>query len=172
MRRLGTALPILVLSVALLSPAAFAKGKFIDGNATVTDGEFRTLNLTQSAEPIHGGLFVTFTEVGLGANAGTNYLVTADASATYVCVNNGGNQPSAENKETVSGPVSATGTFTSGANGRVEGSLPVPPLGPGSFTCPGGQTVFLYSVSYTNVVITDTTNGVSLTLPGPFTRTF
>jgi len=93
--------------------------------------------------------------------------LTADATATYVCVNRGGANPSAQNKTTVSGPVIATGTFNSGKNGQVTASLTVSPP-PSDISCPRGQSLELASVSYTNVVLTDTTNNVSIAL-GDFT---
>jgi hypothetical protein len=108
-----------------------------------------------------GSLNVSFKEAGLGDNLLISYEATADATATYGCINGGGNHPKATNKETVSGPVSASGTFSSGKNGTISQSLTLSPPGPGDFTCPGGQTLELGSVSYTNVSITDTTNGVS-----------
>jgi hypothetical protein len=43
----------------------------------------------------------------------------------------------------------------------VRGSLPLTPPGPGNFSCPSGQTLRLDSVTYSNVVVTDSTNGVS-----------
>jgi hypothetical protein len=169
MRRLGSLISILLFSLALAAPAAHAANpRFISGTAAVTDGDLRI------AEHIgvHGGLLVSFIEVGLGDNEVTSYLVTADATATYVCINKGGKQPQAANKATVAGPVSASVTLTADENGRVEGSLPVAPLGPGGFGCPPGQNMVLQSVSYTNVLITDTTHGVSLSIPGTFSLTF
>ncbi|HEY0889944.1 MAG TPA: hypothetical protein VGE38_10065 [Nocardioides sp.] len=115
----------------------------------------------------NGSLTVNFKEAGLGTNQNITYVLSADATATYVCVNRGGANPSASNKTTVSGPVSATGTFSSGKNGNVVGSLTVQPP-PTSLTCPGGQTLRLASVSYTNVTLTDTTNGITASIPGTF----
>jgi hypothetical protein len=86
---------------------------------------------------------------------------------TYVCVNKGGKNPSAQNKATISGPVLATGTFDSGKNGNVTASLTVVPPGPGGFSCPGGQSLQIAQVSYTNVLLTDITNSVSTSI-GPF----
>jgi hypothetical protein len=40
-----------------------------------------------------------------------------------------------------------------------------------SFTCPPGQTRVLAAVTYTNIVLTDTTNGVSTDVPDA-SRTF
>jgi len=113
-------------------------------------------------------LVVSWKEAGLGNNQLITYVASADATATYVCVNRGGANPSAQNKTTVSGPVSATGTFSSGQNGQITQSLTILPPGPGSFTCPPGQSRELAQVTYTNVVITDTTNDVSASIPGTF----
>jgi hypothetical protein len=104
---------------------------------------------------------VAFKEAGLGNNQLITYVASAEGTATYVCVNNGGQCPNAANKVTVSGPVSATGTFNSGDNGQITQSLTLSPPSAGSFTCPGGQTLTLADVSYTNITITDTTNNVS-----------
>ncbi|HEU5108551.1 MAG TPA: hypothetical protein VFT95_08350 [Micromonosporaceae bacterium] len=109
-----------------------------------------------------GSLTVNFKEAGLGSNQNIDYVLTADGTATYVCVNNGGGNPSAQNKTTVSGPVVATGTFNSGKNGQVTASLTAQPPGPGGFSCPPGQKLQLAQVSYTNVVLTDLTNDESI----------
>ena len=169
MLRIARPFPAVLLFLALAAPHAHAaKAHFIKGEASVTDGELGPTTRVG----FHGGLLVSFVEVGLGSNLGIDYLVTADASATSACINNGGNQPSAENKGTVAGPVSTSGTFTADKNGRVTASLAVAPLGPGDLSCPPGQTLYLTEVSYTNVVLTDTTNGVTLSIPGTFSLTF
>jgi hypothetical protein len=111
----------------------------------------------------NGSLTVNFKEAGLGTNQLINYELTADATATYVCVNKGGANPSAQNKTTVSGPVTATGTFNSGKNGNVTASLTVNPP-PSDISCPSGQSLQLASVSYSNVTLTDTTNQVSISV--------
>jgi hypothetical protein len=113
-------------------------------------------------------LVVSFKEAGLGDNQLITYVASADATATYVCVNRGGANPSAQNKITVSGPVSATGTFSSGKNGQVTASLTISPPGPGGFSCPPGQRLAIAQVVYSNVTITDTTNGVTESIPGTF----
>ena len=125
------------------------------------------IRATGSLNP-DGSLTVSFKEAGLGTNQNIDYVLTADSTVTYVCVNRGGGNPSASNKTTVSGPVSASGTFNSGKNGQVTASLTVQPVGPGSFTCPPGQSLEIAQVTYTNVVLTDTTNNVTATLGGTF----
>jgi len=89
-------------------------------------------------------------------------LTVTNATATYACINGGGNHPKAANKETVNGPLGATGSFAPTKNGRVIASLGAGPLSAGSFSCPGGQTLVLASVSYAGIVLTDTTNNVSI----------
>jgi hypothetical protein len=114
-----------------------------------------------------GTLTVDFKEAGLGTNQNIDYVLSADATATYVCVNRGGANPAAANKTTVAGPVSATGTFNSGKNGQVTASLTVEPP-PSDIACPPGQDLQLAEVSYENVLLTDTTNDVALSVGGPF----
>jgi len=81
-------------------------------------------------------------------------------------VNGGGNCPNAANKVTVSGSVTAAGTFASGKNGQITACLtleaPEPP-DPGKFSRPGGQTLTLSEISFSNITITDTTNSVTKT---------
>jgi hypothetical protein len=157
MRRLAAALVLSLALLALMATAAFADSPhFVSASASVN---------------ADGTLTVSFKEAGLGTNQLINYEATADATATYVCVNNGGGHPSATNKTTVSGPVSKTGTFSSGKNGNVTASLtlsPPPPPAPDVFSCPSGQTLQLALVSYTNVAITDTTHGITEPIPGTF----
>jgi hypothetical protein len=104
---------------------------------------------------------VCFKEAGLGNDVLITYTASAQATATYVCVNNGGQCPNAANKTTVSGPVSATGTFSSGQNGSISQCLTFSPPSAGSFSCPSGQNLTLSHVSYTDITITDTTNSVT-----------
>ena len=142
----------LVLIVAAATPAHAVSPHFVSASANLSGTN----------------LVVNFKEAGLGTNQLITYTATANATATYVCVNNGGGNPSASNKTTVSGPVSATGTFSSGKNGQVTASLTLSPPGPGGFSCPPGQTQAIAQVTYTDVAITDTTNGITEPIPGTF----
>jgi hypothetical protein len=137
-----------MLSLVAAAPALAVSPHFISASGTLN---------------ANGSLTVKYKEAGLGTNQLINYTLTADATATYVCVNRGGANPSAQNKTTVSGPVSASGSFSSGKNGNVTASLTVSPP-PSDISCPPGQTLELASVSYTNVTLTDTTNGISIPL--------
>jgi hypothetical protein len=143
--------PLLIL-MATVSPAYADSPHFVRASASLSGSN----------------LVVSFKEAELGANQLVNYVANADATATYVCVNRGGGNPSASNKTTVSGPVSATGTFSSGKSGQVTASLTLTPPGPGNFSCPPGQSRQIAQVTYTNVAITDTTNNVTEPIPGTF----
>jgi hypothetical protein len=150
-----------IAAVAVLAAfLAFSAGALAD------TGHFHSAD---SSVNNSGALVVTFDERGLG-NGDINYTLTADATAIYACINGGGNHPKAANKETVNGDVSAGGTFQS-KNGRVTASLTAGPISAGSFSCPGGQRLVLAAVSYTNIVLTDTTSNVAIDVPDA-SRTF
>jgi hypothetical protein len=144
----------------LIVVAAFATAAIAVPVALAVSPHFISASGTLNA---NGSLTANFKEAGLGTNQNINYTLSADATATYVCVNKGGANPSAQNKTTVSGPVSASGTFSSGKNGNVTASLTVNPP-PSDISCPNGQRLELASVSYTDVTLTDTTNNVSISL--------
>src|SRR5215204_6597429 len=116
-----------------------------------------------------GALVVSFDERGLG-NDNVTYTLTADATALYACINRGGKNPAAANKQSFEGQVSGGGSFEV-KNGRVVASLTAGPLLAPQFTCPSGQQRVLAAVTYTNIVLTDTTNNVSTTVPDA-SRTF
>lgn len=112
----------------------------------------------------NGALQVSWDEAGVG-NALVNYTLTADSSATYACINGGGNHPSAKNKQAVAGPVTSPQAGFNPTNGRVTttNGISVGPLA-STLSCPGGQTFVLACVSYTNIVLTDITNSVSTSI--------
>ncbi len=151
------ALMALLALLMAISPAFAASPHFLSASAAVDNS---------------GNLVVSWKEAGLGNNVIIAYLASADATADYGCINGGGNHPKASNKQTVSGPVSAPGEFSSGKNGAINGSLTVAPPPAGSFSCPSGQTLVLADVAYTNVSITDTTNVIYEPIPGTFSKTF
>lgn len=143
------ALPMMLTGLVMGAPAALAvNAHFVSASGTVNSD---------------GSLTVKFKEAGLGTNQNIDYTLTAQGTATWVCVNKGGANPSAQNKTTVNGPVSASGTFNSGKNGNVTASLTVQPP-PSDISYPKGQTLMLASASYTDVTLTDTTNGITVML--------
>jgi hypothetical protein len=151
---------IVVATVALVTSMAFTAG------ALAQAAKFHSATSSVNND---GALVVSWDERGLG-NENIDYTLTADATAVYACINRGGNHPEAANKETVNGDVSASGSFEP-RNGRVQASLTAGPISAGDFSCPGGQRLVLASVSYTNIVLTDTTNNTSTTVPDA-SRTF
>jgi hypothetical protein len=146
--------PILILIVATAvllgayAASATEGAHFMSVSSSVNDG---------------GALVVNWDEAGLG-NANIDYTLTADATALYACINNGGHNPKASNKRSFNGSVSGGGSFQA-RNGRVQASLTAGPLSEPAFTCPSGQTRVLAQVTYTNIVLTDTTNDVSTAVP-------
>jgi len=156
-RRWLFAVPLAIAAFAIYPMAASATSGahfFHDTSASVTDS---------------GALSVFIDEAGLGTQT-VNYTLTANASATYACINGGGNHPKAANKETTAAQVSGA-TAIQPMNGRAQGTITAGPLSPGSFSCPSGQTLVLAAVSYSNIVLTDTTNNVTDDL-GSVSRTF
>ena len=149
-----------LLAVALLlvfaSAALAANPHFLRGAATGPDGS--------------GNLAVSFKIAGLGDAITTQVTATADATAVYACMNNGGNFPADPKKQEVSGPVSASGQFTSGKNGQIVGTLTLMPPAT-TLDCPPGQHCVLVSVTYTNVQIHEASAG-TMSIPGIFSSVF
>ena len=105
-------------------------------------------------------VIVRWTEVGLGNTDSVNYVGSATAAARYQCVNRGNNCPAASNKADVLSDISVGGTFAVDKNGRITGALIIP-APPGTLVCPGNQVVGVVSAVFTNIRLTDVTNGVS-----------
>jgi hypothetical protein len=153
-RRILLTTATLVAIFALAAPAFAAAPKFHAATSSVNND---------------GALVVSFDERGLG-NENVDYTLTADATALFACLNRGGNHPQAANKEAFEGQVS-TGASFEPKNGRVVADLTAGPLAAPQFTCPSGQRRVLAAVTYTNIVLTDTTNNVSTDVPDA-SRTF
>jgi hypothetical protein len=102
---------------------------------------------------------VSWKEAGLGDTLMVDYEASADGSARYQCVNRGGKCPAASNKQNVLGPVFAHGSFASGKNGTITGSLTFEPPA-GTLNCPGGQVLKMVSASFSGIALADTTNGL------------
>lgn len=127
------------------------------------------LRASASGPSSSGTLTVSFKIAGLGDNETITVTASADATAVYACQNNGGHFPSDPKKTQVSGPVSASGNFTSGQNGQIVGTLTLSPPAT-TLSCPSGQHRVLVSVSYANVAVSG--GGDTASIPGTFARTF
>jgi len=97
-------------------------------------------------------LTVSGKEAGLGNEAQVHDVL----SATALCINNGGHHPKAVNKESVS----TEGTFPV-QNGKADFTLSVTATFSPSCSPP-------MTVAFTDITITDTTNGISVSIPGTF----
>jgi len=147
---LGTCLALLVATTvgALAGPTSGAHF-FSDTAASVTSSD---------------QLSIFIDEGGLGT-ANVTYTIAGTATASYECINGGSNHPKAANKETVSSSIDLTLPPITPQGGRIRTTVLVngTPPGPGSFSCPPGQSLVLDAVSY-SVTLTDTTNSVSIRL--------
>ncbi len=154
---LGVILTTLVVLLMAVTPVFAASPHFVSAGAKINSS---------------GDLIVSWKEAGLGNDVTIFYTASAYATADYGCINGGGNHPKAANKVTVDGPVSGSGYFNSGQNGTISGSLTLYPPSVGSFSCPSGQTLVLADITYTNVSLMDTTNGITAPISGTFSATF
>ncbi|HZD80222.1 MAG TPA: hypothetical protein VE646_09310, partial [Actinomycetota bacterium] len=77
-----------------------------------------------------------------------------------------GNHPKAGNKETVSTSLTESGTFPV-RNGQTTGTISAGPPGPGDFSCPPGQTLYLMSVTYSGITVTGSAGDYLGATPDP-----
>jgi len=142
MRRLlvftGAFASALFAMFAFIAPAWAGSPHFVSNSITAT----RTDN----------SLTVSGKEAGLGNEAQVHVVV----SATALCINGGSNHPKAVNKESVN----AEGTFPV-QNGMADFSLTLTAV----FSPPCSPPM---TVEFTDVTITDTTNNLTVKLPGTF----
>lgn len=138
MRKFVLVLTLTVSILALAAPSAMAGNPHFVGSPTVT----REGN----------SLTVSGKEAGLGNEDQVHIVVTA----TALCINPGGHHPKAENKESVS----AEGDFPV-QNGKADFTLTVTATFQPDCTPP-------MSVVFTDVTVTDETNGISKSFQGTF----
>lgn len=145
----------------------------IGGLAVASPADAASPHFTRAAAAgpnADGTLDVEFKIAGLGDTVTTTVTASADGTAVYACQNNGGNFPSDPKKQVVSGPVSASGDFTSGKNGSITDALTLSPPA-STLDCPGGQREVLASVTYSNVAVGAAAAGTEA-IPGTFSRIF
>lgn len=107
---------------------------------------------TPTATASGSSLTVKGKEAGLGDQQTVNISVTADAQ----CVNPGNNEPQAGNKQATGGS-----TTVPVQNGKANFTVTVTATFKPKCSPP-------MSLVWSNVVVTDTGNNISVTLPGPF----
>ncbi|MGJ5827195.1 hypothetical protein [Streptomyces ossamyceticus] len=139
MRRVLFLIPMAIIGlIAFLAPSASAVSPHFVGTPTAT----RSGN----------SLTVSGKEAGLGNQQSVNISVTATAA----CINPGGQDPSAANKRSVSGG----GQFPV-QNGKANFTVTLTATFKPSCSPP-------MTVQFSNVVVTDTGNGISVSLPGTY----
>jgi len=148
--------------------AALVTALFLFSSPATAAGSPHFIKNATSATLSGSSLVVNFKEAGLSSGAVETLTVSATTSTTYECVNNGGHNPKASNKTTTDSKTSSTGNFPVDKNGNLVGSLTLTPPSASElgFSCPPGQTVTFVSVTYSEVVITDTTSGATFQFTG------
>ena len=145
---------------AMWAVVAVAVGILVSSAAATSGAHFKSASGSVNN---NGSLVVSFDEAGVGQQQVNYTLDVTTASATYACINGGGNHPKAANKETHSSSLTTQAAFDP-TNGRVRASITTGPVSAGSFSCPSGQRLVLANVSYSGITLTDTTNNVSTTV--------
>lgn len=154
---LVTAALLAVFGIAGPAPAAIAG----NGNPhfIYTDAAFDGTNLQ-----------VSFKEAGVGNGATVTVSTSATFSYVLGCVNGGSNHPKAANKSAFSSTASASGEFTATSGGNIVADLTLaaPTMQEilGRLSCPNGQTTTLFSAGWSNLSIADSTNGITVAIPG------
>jgi hypothetical protein len=139
MRRLLVFIAAIIAVIAVDAPSALA-------------GEPHFINNAFTVSVSDNTLTVSGKEAGLGDEAQIHVVL----SATALCINPGGNHPKAVNKESVS----AEGDFPV-QNGKAEFTLSVTATFQPECSPP-------MTVAFTDITVTDTTNGISKSIPGTF----
>jgi hypothetical protein len=114
-----------------------------------------------------GALTVSWKEAGLGNNVNVDYTTTAEANGQFQYFNKGGNKPQGQPFQFGPITVGASGTFNSGQNGNITASLTAPAPAPTQEVLDARTSanwVLQETVSYSNITLTDTTNGVTATV--------
>ncbi|MGW5241874.1 hypothetical protein ACWEOW_23315 [Monashia sp. NPDC004114] len=139
MRRSITALACALAAFFAVATPAWAGSPHFINSATVVTVSGSTLTVSGK-------------EAGLGDESQVHVVLTA----TALCINGGGNHPKAVNKTSVG----AAADFPV-QNGKANFSLSVTATFQPSCNPP-------MTVAFTDISLTDTTNGISLNVPGTF----
>ena|SRR5215831_3047363 len=135
MKKLIVAPILIVLSVFAFTGTSWAGSPHFVGNATSVSTAGKTLTVTGK-------------EAGLGDEDQVHVVL----SATALCINGGGHHPKAVNKTSVN----AAGDFPV-QNGKADFTLSVTAVFQPDCVPP-------MTVSFTDITLTDTTNGITLNL--------
>jgi hypothetical protein len=137
-----------ILVIALISLSALVAV----GTQAAYAGSPHFVSNTVTASRTGNSLTVSGKEAGLGDESQVHIVITATAA----CINPGDHHPKAANKQSIS----AAGDFPA-QNGKSEFSLTVTATFQPDCTPP-------MTVVFSNVTVTDTTNGISKSFSGTF----
>ncbi len=134
-------MPAMLLAFVLSAPAAQAVSAHFIGTPTCT-------------KSLTDGLTCSGKAAGLGNSPSAAFLTASSVTATYVCVNHGGNV--APGQPVVTQNVTGPAQTITPHNGQITFSPTIPPPTPPSskVECPNGNwSVQLTSLTYTDVVL-------------------
>jgi hypothetical protein len=150
-------------------PAAFRPElESLDARVNPASPHFVSATSSISAD---GVLSAEFKEAGLGNNQNIDYTLTADVDATFGYTNNGGNVVQGA-PWLVTGTTLASTTLSSDKNGNIVGTLTGTALTPNLAEPSGNNWQLVIDVTYSNVYVNDTTNGVSTQVADQSVNTF
>jgi hypothetical protein len=111
----------------------------------------------------NGNLCVSFTEKELFKEV--KYILSAYGTANFDCIHEGGDVHVVASQSTVSAFLSREESIKP-RHGKIEATLCTDNTFPtyGDLNCPLGQNLVLRSISYHNIVLKDTTNGIAVNL--------
>lgn len=115
--------------------------------------------VTSSINPQTGDVKICFKEIGLKKDKQVTYLAKGNVTASFACLNNGGNCPKGQNF-TIKQTVTASASYSPDKYGTVSACITLKAPQAKSKACPGPMKPLLQSVSWTDLSITDVTNKV------------
>jgi len=120
------------------------------------------ISADNSIDTSTGALVTSFKDAGLGTGTSSIAItLSATASATYQGV------PKSFGPTALATPPTPFPV----RHGATTGSLTLGPLGPGTFSCPSGQILFLDAVTYSNTIVADATGNSANSTPDPISAT-
>ena len=111
-----------------------------------------------------GDYVASFKEAGLGDTPITYSLAATTETFTFQCFTKSGNTPQGS-PNSVSFSGQTTFVTITPRNGQITGSVLLTPEQDGASCQGGGLRLFLIAVDYKGVTLTDTTDGVTVSLP-------
>ncbi|NHZ87745.1 hypothetical protein F2P45_01665 [Massilia sp. CCM 8733] len=115
--------------------------------------------VTSAIDPKTGDVKICFKETGLKKDKQVDYLAKGTATASYACLNPGGNCPKGQ-YTSIKENVTAKASYSPDKYGTVSACITLKVPKAKQNPCPGPMKLLLQSVSWKDLSITDTTNKV------------